>query len=353
MKLEFQLNARNGFIRQEISRVFGGVLIRFGLVTFLVEFLDAAQQLGFFTLQFGRCKTVFLDPRGFGQQSVQTGFDAVVFDRCTQNVKFLRTNEPSFTGKSEQKRWLGAFQKLAQAIIEHAIVKRFEQKLSIPSCRSLLADIVLVIDAYVGSRCLHIRSDGKQRLFMRRHRVHLTLWNIVLRFEMEKMLSNKFFYPRFVKVTHHNDCHEIRTIPVFVKLNDGLVRSVFDDLFLSDGQPFGVSRIFEKNGELLVTYAGAGPSPESPFFDHHAAFLINFSRLKTNVVGPIFENLKRGLNGFHAVSGHLQHINGFIEARVCVDIRPKSHADGFEIVHDFLLCEILCAIESHVFYEMG
>ncbi len=68
---------------------------------------------------------------------------------------------------------------------------------------------------------------------------------------------------------------------------------------------------------------------------------------------PVFQDLKGLSQNFGAVRGHFQHVNGFIERSIGIDLRAEFHADRFEIVDQFLFGKVFCPVERHVLAEMG
>ena len=73
---------------------------------------------------------------------------------------------------------------------------------------------------------------------------------------------------------------------------------------LADGQAYGVARILQENGYLLVEHALLGTAPQPPFFDDYAAFLVDFFGLKADLVRPVLQNLEGRFHHFGAVGGH-------------------------------------------------
>ena len=67
---------------------------------------------------------------------------------------------------------------------------------------------------------------------------------------------------------------------------------------------------------------------------------------------PVFQYLKSRLDNVRAVHGYLQHVNRFVKARVGIEVWTKAHTYAFEIVDQFLLFKVFCAVKGHVFDKM-
>src|SRR6185503_4934260 len=107
------------------------------------------------------------------------------------------------------------------------------------------------------------------------------------------MSSDEFFDDGFVKVADCNHSHQIRTIPVSVKLLDAFRLAVLNDLGQTDRNTVRITRTLEHHRKYLFCVTHPCPTSRTPFFEHDATFLLNLCRIKRNVVCPVFENLKR------------------------------------------------------------
>ena len=106
------------------------------------------------------------------------------------------------------------------------------------------------------------------------------------------------------------------------------------------------------NGELLVLHPGAGAAADAPLLLDDASLLVDLDRIEALAVRPVLEDQERTVHHFRLGSRHLQHVDGFVEARLRIDARTETHAERFEKRHRLLLREVLRPVERHVLDEV-
>ena len=168
-----------------------------------------------------------------------------------------------------------------------------------------------------------------------------------------EMLPDEALNPSRVELAHRDDGHEVGAVPVVVEAPQGVVGERLQHGLFPDGQPQGVAGILKENGELAVAHAALGAPAQPPLLDDDAALLVDLRAFETDAMGPVRQNLETLLQHAGAVGGHLQDVDGLIETGVGVQIGPEAHADGLQVVHQFLAGEVGCAVESHVLGEVG
>ena len=156
-----------------------------------------------------------------------------------------------------------------------------------------------------------------------------------------------------VEVPDGHDCHQVGPVPIPVEALQRRSGSGFQDLGLAYGETVGVERALEEYGELGIEHAGLRPAPEPPLLDHHAALLVHLLGIEEHRLGPVLQDLKRRLQDGGIVHGHAQHVDGFVEAGVGVDVGAELHPDRLQIVDQLLLLEVPGAVERHVLGKVG
>ena len=157
---------------------------------------------------------------------------------------------------------------------------------------------------------------------------------------------------RGVEVAHRDDRHQVRPVPVAVEPRQPLVREGFQYLGRADGQSGRILRARQQYRDLPVLHAGCGAAPAAPFLDDDAPFLVDFVGLERHVVRPVLEHQKRPVDDGQVLGGHLQHVDGLVEAGKRVHARPEAHADRLHERHDVEFREVFGPIERHVLDEV-
>ncbi len=95
-------------------------------------------------------------------------------------------------------------------------------------------------------------------------------------------------------------------------------------------------------------YPLVGSKPEPPLLQDDAPFLVDGHSVEGDVVRPVLKDEQRRVDHRGIVGGNLQFVHGFIEARVCIDVRAKPHAERLHEAADFLPGEMQRTVEAHV-----
>jgi hypothetical protein len=69
-------------------------------------------------------------------------------------------------------------------------------------------------------------------------------------------------------------------------------------------------------------------------------------------VRPVLEDVERLAHDRRRIGGDLEHVDGLVERRVGVQVRPEAHAGALEEVHEVGLREAARAVEGHVLDEV-
>ena len=155
-----------------------------------------------------------------------------------------------------------------------------------------------------------------------------------------------------VDVAHDDNGHAIGPVPGVVEVAQPRRGERTQDLRPADGKPVRVAGVVEEHRRLLVHQAGAGPLPQAPLLDDHAAFLVDFFRVERHAAGEVGEREQALVDQARLLGGDLQHVHGLVERRVRVHVRTESRAGGFEI-GDHLARRVLGAVEGHVLEHVG
>ena len=156
-----------------------------------------------------------------------------------------------------------------------------------------------------------------------------------------------------VEVADRNDPHQVRPVPIGVKLLQPVRLRILNDLHLADREPLRVARSFQDDGELFVADAGGRAQSETPFFSDDATLLLDLHRIERHVLRPVLENQKRPVENVGFVQRHLQLIDRLIEARVGVQVRTEPHTDRFHETDKLLLRKMRGPVERHVLDEVS
>ena len=100
--------------------------------------------------------------------------------------------------------------------------------------------------------------------------------------------------------------------------------------------------------DLRLLHARAGAEPAAPLLDHDAALLVHFARVQRDAAGKVAQRVEAAPHGTRAVGRHVQHVDGFVVARVGIDVRAEPRADRLQVLHQLARLELGAAVEGHV-----
>ena len=155
-----------------------------------------------------------------------------------------------------------------------------------------------------------------------------------------------------IEIADGDDCHVVRAVPCFIETFQRCVFKGGQNVFLADGHALGILGIVEKHGILFLEDALVCALARAHFFDDDAAFLVDFRVVEADIVSPVLDHLNTLFEQPGFVRRDLQHIYGFIETGVCIQIIAEACADRLEIFDKLVLFEILRPVEGHVLAEM-
>ena len=91
-----------------------------------------------------------------------------------------------------------------------------------------------------------------------------------------KNVFDALFHPLYVEVAYDGDRFQIGPVPFVIKILDGLVVEILNDVQRSDDIADGIFRIFEHHGKELLLHPESGITAGSPFFRDNSSFAIDF-----------------------------------------------------------------------------
>ncbi len=141
-----------------------------------------------------------------------------------------------------------------------------------------------------------------------------------------------------------------------VKVPYGIIIKILNNIQVANNIPFGIFGPFEQNRQELPGHPERGRPACSPFLGYYTTFGINFFFGKQEVIGPVVEYHKAGINKSGVFNRHITDIiNRFIECRKGIDITTKGHSVFFQCADYAILFtgKISCAVKGHVFKEVG
>ena len=108
----------------------------------------------------------------------------------------------------------------------------------------------------------------------------------------------------------------------------------------------------EHHRKMLVQNPGLGPAPPAPLLDDHAPLPVHVLGIDGHLRRPVPEDAKGRVHDLGVIGGHGEEVDGFVEARVGVQVRPEPHPDGLQVPHQCLPLEVRGPPESHVLQEV-
>ena len=157
---------------------------------------------------------------------------------------------------------------------------------------------------------------------------------------------------RGVDVAHDDDGHQVRAVPVAVEGADGLGRGVLDNVRQPDREALGVARAGVLDRELDAVHALLRALPEPPLLEHDAALALDGRVGEGDAAGPLAQHVEAGREDGRRVGRDLEHVDGLVERRVGVEVRPEARPDALEVADELGLGEALGPVEGHVLEQV-
>ncbi len=155
-----------------------------------------------------------------------------------------------------------------------------------------------------------------------------------------------------VEISDRHHRHQVRPVPVPVEPAERVVLERAEHLHRPDREPVGVARALEQDRELLVPDPRVGAPAQTPLLDDDVPLPVDLAVVEADQMRPVLEDVEPFADDRRRVGGHLEHVDGFIEARVGVEIGPESDPDRFQIVDQLLPGEMPGAVERHVLHQV-
>ena len=181
-----------------------------------------------------------------------------------------------------------------------------------------------------------------------------TRFRILDRRDGRKNFLDTLFHPRHVKIAHHRNSLQIGTIPLTIKITDGLMFKIFDNIEVTDYIPFGIFRILEQPRQRLCQQTELRRTAGAPLLGNNTPFGIDFITVKRQVVRPVVQYQQTGIQKPHIGGRHgADIINRFILSRISIDVTAKGHSVLLQSGNDSLARKIFSPVKGHVFQKVG
>src|SRR5262249_14733239 len=145
-------------------------------------------------------------------------------------------------------------------------------------------------------------------------------------------------------VAHSDDRHSFRTVPRVVERAETGHRRAADDFGLPNWESGRVPRVIEDDRNLLVANARTGAKSTAPFLDHHAPLFVHFLRVEREAAGEVGERRQTFRDDLALVGRQFEHVDGLVEARRRIDVRPEPGADTLEVAEHLARLEVFAAV---------
>jgi hypothetical protein len=219
-----------------------------------------------------------------------------------------------------------------------------------PVVRHLRLALALALAHDLNARLGHfgIGDDADQRLAVQRHFTVRDRRLFRAIGQRREQGLDRLFDLLLIDIADHDHGLPLGTVPGVVEGAQSRDRRVADDVRLADRESFGVARVVEQHRELLVADARSGTQSAAPFFDHHTPFLVDLFLRQGQPAREVGERGQPLLDHLRFVARQIEHVDGFVEARVGVHVRPESRPDRLEVRDQLARLEMGAAVERHV-----
>ena len=178
----------------------------------------------------------------------------------------------------------------------------------------------------VGGGC---RNVGHQRLDLVLHGVH-------------------------VDVAHDDDGLIVRTVPLGVEILQLLMPEALQSIEVADQVAVLVFRALAQRLQQLHRRTPRCAVARAELLHDHAAFGVDLLGFQGDEVRPVVQDQQRRVDDAFARGRYVRDVvDRLVPAGSGVEVGAEFHAHGFQILRELLAREVLGAVESHVFEEVG
>ncbi|MNK97191.1 hypothetical protein D3C87_1175090 [compost metagenome] len=329
---QFIGDAGDGFLLQEVARILGHETSRIGLVAFAVGALVIAQHVLARAVQLILAEAEAARPLIFQHQRIDSRLHAALAQQGIRAERFIAAHQLAHAAAALDERGISLLRQFLHARAEHLPVQVFDHLAAVVGDGDRLlrgADRVADEDTVV--RRFLVRDHQRFRLRALRHfriQPRARLRGI---FQLAEMLADQLFSLFRLHITDHHHGHQVGTVPVFIETLDGFRLEGFQHGFLADRHAFRVARTVQQLRIQHLVHAVAGALAQARLFQHDAALAVDVGRVEFQAMRPVFQHEKTLFQVFLLVRRNRQHVDGFIETRVGVQVGAELHADRLQI----------------------
>ena len=123
-----------------------------------------------------------------------------------------------------------------------------------------------------------------------------------------------------------------------------------DDIQCADRHPVSIPVVRIHLRQLLFPQPGLCILAGTPFFPDHAPFLFNSRISQGDEIRPVVQDQQAAVHHLCALYRCIHnHIHGFIERSIGIEVLSHPHADTFGIMVHRMIRKVLTSIKGHVF----
>ena len=159
-----------------------------------------------------------------------------------------------------------------------------------------------------------------------------------------------------IDVADHDDCLEIRTVPLFVVGAKEVIFEIVDYFHRADRHTVAVAvavRIDDRKALFQDSDLGIGTG--SPLLMDHSALAVDVLVGKEKAIGPVMENPQAGIDGGRNLSNRyiVDVVDCLINAGVGIEVLTELDTDALAVLDEGIAREMLSSVEAHVLEEVG
>ena len=293
------------------------------------------------------------DPLHLGKEGGQAAFGAAVRHQPDHRCGHGGAHDQAARCLGREERRVLAVRQFVHAVRQQAAEESLHHLLPVGADRALVLGQLHAVDAHGGAARFAVGHQRVQRVAVRRYGEERARTRGEAGRNTGEVRNDHTLDHRRVEVADGDHRHQVGAVPVGVELLQARRADVLQDLRSADGGAVGVAGALQQDRHLLVADAGLGAETETPFFQHHTAFLLDLVGREGDVVRPVFHDQHRPIDDVEILGRDLQLVDRFIEARVRVHVRAEAHAEALDEGGDVLAGEVRCAVEGHVLDEVG
>ena len=350
-KVRFDAHRRSAV--DEVAHVLEGQLLRGRFVLFLEAFLGAGEELLLGAVEFGGGEAEFFHPFVFVQHGFQAPLQRARFGHDETLEGVVLADESARVAATELKRRVGLLGEFLEAVAEHGVDQAAHDELAAIGEGALHQPGVFVHQERNGVGLFLVGHDGDLRAGVNGDfEIGPGLGAAGFR-DAAELFLDEFLDRVHVEIAHGDDGLQVGAVPGFVEGADGFGLEILEHLLGADHVALAVLAAVHDDREVLVAHPLLGTLAAPEFFQNHAAFLVDFLLVHQLVVGPVFEHVEGPAEYPRRVGGHGEHVHGLVEGGEGVEVVAELDAVFLEKTDEFVLGEILRAVESHVLGEVG